>query len=87
MNEAQIQAHIKTILKGHAFNAVANPIDEDSVFMKTLCAEIKKAMAEPVRQVVENYRLGTLDFRPKIFDSPLYIQAKKAKKQDRTFVY
>ena len=44
-------------------------------------------MAEPVRQVVENYRLGTLDFRPKIFDSPLYIQAKKAKKQDRTFVY
>ncbi len=86
-DEARIQAHITTILKGHAFNAVTNAIDEDSVFMKTLCSEVKKMMAEPVRQVVENYRLGTLDFRPKIFDSPLYIQAKKAKKQDRTFVY
>ncbi|MBR6327643.1 MAG: hypothetical protein IKR60_02065 [Alphaproteobacteria bacterium] len=79
-DEVQINAHIETILKGHAFSAVSNPLNKDSIFMQTLRESVKNMMSKSVQQVSEHYyyRVGKLEKRPKSFDLP---QLKAAQNQ------
>ncbi len=71
-DEAKIKAHMDTIHKGHAFNAIANVIKKDSDFMQTLRLNVKKMMTRSVQTMVENYCLGKIGYTPRYICSPKY---------------
>ncbi|MBO4284772.1 MAG: hypothetical protein J5895_00890 [Alphaproteobacteria bacterium] len=69
-DEEKIHQRVSTILKGHAFSAVTNPI-KPSAFMSELRAVVQKGMASSVHEVNSLYRLEKLNITLRHFKAGL----------------
>ena len=69
-DDAKIHQRVATILKGHAFSAVTNPI-KHSVFMGELRDAVQKGMASSVHEVTSLYRLEKLNITLRHFKAGL----------------